>query len=375
MSAAATTPTTPETGDLLYSDVEEDLRASVRALVEKQAPWDAVLRRTDTEDPVDTELWKRLTQEIGVAGLAVPEERGGAGASWREVAVVAEELGRAVAPVPFLGSVVATALLLGTGEDELLAAVAAGERTAALAVGATRGAGRPVPVTVERQGAGDLLQGTVTAVIDAVTADVLLVPVEGGVAVVEADGDGVTRTTVESLDMTRRLTDVTFDGAPARIVTGGDVDGADVDGALRIGAAILASEQLGLAERCLADTVSYLRDRHQFGRQLASYQALKHRLADLWVAITQARATARYAARCAADGSPDLPVATAVAAAHGAEVALLAAEDALQLHGGIGFTWEHPAHLFLKRARADALVLGSADHHRTVLADLVDLPA
>ena len=312
-----------------------------------------------------------------MAGLPVPEERGGAGASWREVAVVAEELGRAVAPVPFLGTAVATALLLGTGEDDLLAAVAAGERTAALAVGATRGAGRPVPVTVERQGAGDLLQGTVTAVVDAVTADVLLVPVSdpaGGIAIVEADGDGVTRTTAESLDMTRRLTDVTFDGAPARIVTGPGVDGA-VDRALRIGAAILASEQLGLAERCLADTVAYLRERHQFGRQLASYQALKHRLADLWVAITQARATARYAARCAADDSPDLPIAAAVAAAHCSEVALLAAEEGLQLHGGIGFTWEHPAHLFLKRARADALLLGSADHHRSVLADLCALPS
>jgi alkylation response protein AidB-like acyl-CoA dehydrogenase len=363
-------PATPTTGDLLYSDVEDDLRASVRALVDKQAPWDAVLARTDTEAPVDTDLWKRLTQEIGVAGLAVPEERGGAGASWREVAVVAEELGRAVAPVPFLGTAVAAALLSGTGEDELLAAVAAGERTAVLAVGATRGAGRPVPVTVERQGAGDLLRGSVTAVVDAVTADVLLVPVEGGVAEVEADGDGVTRTTVESLDMTRRLTDITFDGTPGRVV-----EGADLDRALRIGAVVLASEQLGLAERCLADTVAYLRERHQFGRALASYQALKHRLADLWVAITQARATARYAARCAADDAPDLPVAAAVAQAHCSEVALLAAEDCLQLHGGIGFTWEHPAHLFLKRARADALLLGSADHHRTVLADLVGLPA
>ncbi|MDD7937629.1 acyl-CoA/acyl-ACP dehydrogenase [Actinomycetospora lutea] len=371
MSAAATAPGTPETGDLLYTDVEDDLRASVRALVDKQAPWDAVLRRTDTDDAVDTDLWKRLTQEIGVAGLAVPEERGGAGASWREVAVVAEELGRAVAPVPFLGGAVASALLLGTGEDELLAAVAAGERTAVLVVGATRGAGRPVPVTVERRGAGDLVAGTVTAVVDAVTADVLLVPVSAGeIAVVGADGEGVTRTTSESLDMTRRLTDIVFDGAPARIVSG-----ADVDHALQVGAAVLASEQLGLAERCLADTVAYLRDRHQFGRQLASYQALKHRLADLWVAITQARAVARYAARCAADGSPDLPVAAAVAQAHCSEVALLAAEDGLQLHGGIGFTWEHPAHLFLKRARADALVLGSADHHRSVLADLVDLPA
>ena len=369
--SAPTHTATPETGDLLYSDVEDDLRASVRALVDKQASWDAVLARTDTDDAVDTDLWIRLTGEIGVAGLPVGEDRGGAGASWREAAVVAEELGRAVAPVPFLGTAVATALLLDIGStdvtDELLAAVAAGERTVALAVGATRGAGRPGPVTVERR--GQALHGAVTAVVDAVTADVLLVPVEGGIAVVDADGEGVARTTAVSLDMTRRLSDLVFDGAPARLV-----EGADVDGALRVGAAILASEQLGLAERCLADTVEYLRTRHQFGRALASYQALKHRLADLWVAITQARATARYAARCAADGSPDLPVAAAVAQAHCSEVALLAAEEALQLHGGIGFTWEHPAHLFLKRARADALLLGSADHHRTVLADLVGLP-
>ncbi len=368
--------TTPETGDLLYSEIEDDLRASVRALLDKQAPWDAVLARTDTGDAVDTDLWTRLAGEVGVAGLAVPEERGGAGASWREAAVVAEELGRSVAPVPFLGSaVVATALLLATGEEDLLTALAVGERTAALAVEATAAAGRPVAPTVEvRDGA---LHGTVAAVADAVVADVLLVPTTEGLYAVEAGGacetGEVTRTVAVSLDMTRRLVDLSFDGAPGRKVL--DEAGAAVEHALRVGAAILASEQLGLAERCLADTVEYLRTRHQFGRELASYQALKHRLADLWVAVTQARAVARYAARCAADGSPDLAVAAAVAQAHAAEVALLAAEESLQLHGGIGFTWEHPAHLFLKRAKADALLLGSPDRHRAVLAELVDLPA
>jgi alkylation response protein AidB-like acyl-CoA dehydrogenase len=364
---------TPETGDLLYSEIEDDLRASVRALLDKQAPWDAVLARTDTDDAVDTELWTRLAGEVGVAGLAVPEERGGAGASWREAAVVAEELGRTVAPVPFLGSaVVATALLLETGEDELLAALAAGERTAALAVGATAAAGRPVAPTVRVSDGA--LHGTVTAVADGVDADVLLVPTADGLYAVDATEVG--RTVAVSLDMTRRLVDVRFDGASGRrILDEANGARAAVDHALRVGAAILASEQLGVAERCLADTVEYLRTRHQFGRELASYQALKHRLADLWVAITQARAVARYAARCAAEGSPDLPVATAVAQAHAAEVALLAAEESLQLHGGIGFTWEHPAHLFLKRAKADALLLGSPDRHRAVLAGLVDLPA
>lgn len=368
---------TPVTGDLLYTDVEDDLRASVRALLDKHSPWDAVLARVDTPDPasaVDTDLWRRLAVEVGCAALAVPEERGGAGASWREVAVVAEELGRSAAPVPFLGSAcVATAVLLECVPapvlDALLTDLAAGTRTAALAVPAGAHAGQAPVVTVEVR--DDRLHGRVTAVGDAALADTLIVPTADGLYLVEASDLG--REVAVSLDTTRPLSDLTFDAA-AGVRIAEDAS-APVGRGLTIGGVVLASEQLGLAERCLADTVEYLHTRYQFGRQLASYQALKHRLADLWVAISQARAVARYAARCAADSSPDLPVAAAVAQAHCSPTVVLAAEECLQLHGGIGFTWEHPAHLLLKRAKASAATLGTADQHRAVLGELVDLRA
>ena len=144
--------------------------------------------------------------------------------------------------------------------------------------------------------------------------------------------------------------------------------------ALTAGAAVLASEQLGLAERCLEMTVAYLKERHQFARPIGSFQALKHRLADLWVGVTQARAAARYAAACLAREDPDTPVAVALAKAACSDIAVKAAQECVQLHGGIGFTWEHPAHLYLKRAKSSSIGFGTADHHRASLAGLVDLP-
>jgi len=148
-----------------------------------------------------------------------------------------------------------------------------------------------------------------------------------------------------------------------------------VTAALTTGAALLASEQVGLAQWCLDSTVDYLRTRYQFGRQVGSFQALKHRLADLWTRVTQARAVARYAAARAGDGDEEEAIATALAQAYCSEAAVLAAEECVQLHGGIGFTWEHPAHLYLKRARSTAIALGTADRHRAALAALVDIPA
>ncbi|HZE65597.1 MAG TPA: acyl-CoA dehydrogenase family protein, partial [Sporichthyaceae bacterium] len=177
------------------------------------------------------------------------------------------------------------------------------------------------------------------------------------------------------LDMTRPLADIVVDpSGGGRVVARGEAAQAAVDSALRIGAMLLAAEQVGLTDRVLEMTVSYLNERRQFGRIIGSYQALKHRCADLWVALTQARAVARYAAVCAAIDAPDLPVAVALAQAHCGPVALRTAEEGVQLHGGIGFTWEHPAHLYLKRAAADAIALGSADRHRASLAVLVDIP-
>src|SRR5690606_16450662 len=219
-------------------------------------------------------------------------------------------------------------------------------------------------------------------VADGLAADVFLVPAADGLYAVDAaDAD---RTAVTSLDMTRRLADVTFSTAPARLVA----EGTDaVRAALVTGAAMLASEQLGLAQRCLDDTVAYVKTRYQFGRPVGSFQGLKHRLADLWTSITQARAVARHAAsRVAGDsaagdsaaghgpGGDETAIAVAVAQAHCSAVAVKAAEECVQMHGGIGFTWEHPAHLYLKRAKADAIAFGTPDRHRAALAALVDLP-
>ncbi|KAF0957240.1 acyl-CoA dehydrogenase family protein [Rhodococcus sp. T7] len=363
---------TPPTGDLLYSEIEEDLRASVRSLLDKRSPWDTVLARTETDTTTDLELWKVLTVEIGCAALAVPEDAGGAGASWREAAVVAEELGRAVAPVPFLGSAgIAPALLLELNQSDLVGAAASGALVAAVALPFSTAPDDSPAGVQTRDGK---LYGSVTSVADAAAADIFLVPAGDAVYRVAADAAGLRRTEVVSLDMTRPLVDLVFDGAEGDLLAQGVHVPAAVGVALRIGAVLLASEQLGMAERCFEMAVDYVQMRRQFGRIVGSYQAVKHRLADLWVLLTQARAVARYAAECAATGSPDLAVAAALAQAHCSVIAQQVAEECVQLHGGIGFTWEHPAHLYLKRAKSSAIALGTPERHREALAELVRIP-
>ncbi|GAA3523350.1 acyl-CoA dehydrogenase family protein [Amycolatopsis ultiminotia] len=360
--------------DLLYSDVEEDLRSSVRALLTDRAGPAAVLARVETAEPYDRQLWRTLAADLGAAGLLVPEERGGHGASAREVAVVLEELGRSVAPVPFLGSaVLATSALLATGEDVLLPRLAAGELTGALAVPLSTAPGSPFPSTVRADGT---LTGEVRTVADASVADVLVVPA------VSADGPGLyaveasDATVVEavSLDLTRRIADVTLSAAPARPVALGAAAESALDGALTAAAGLLASEQTGLTEWALTETVTYLKGRYQFGRPVGGFQSLKHRLANLYTDLVSARATARYAADALAAGH-DVPIAVAVAQSRAAPIAVHATEEAIQLHGGIGMTWEHPAHLYLKRAKSNELALGTPGRHRARLAELVELPA
>jgi alkylation response protein AidB-like acyl-CoA dehydrogenase len=181
-----------------------------------------------------------------------------------------------------------------------------------------------------------------------------------------------------SLDTTRRICDVEFGGdghgVEAALLASAEAAERATSAALATAAGLLASEQLGVAGWCLATTVDYVKQRRQFARPVGSFQAVKHRLADLWAAIGQARTAARYAADCLAAGSPDTAVAVAIAQSMCAEVAVRAAEECIQLHGGIGMTWEHPAHLYLKRARADLVALGTPGRHRADLAHLIDLP-
>ncbi|WP_328306963.1 acyl-CoA/acyl-ACP dehydrogenase [Streptomyces sp. NBC_00442] len=359
------------TVDLLYSEAEDDLRAAVRSLLADRADTPATLARAESDTPYDPDLWRSLGAGMELAGLLVPEKLGGQGASHREAAVVLEEIGRAVAPVPFLTSaVIATETLLALGAENtetasLVRELAAGHRTAALVVPFSAGPDSVrLPVT---------LAGTVSAVADAATADVLLVPTGQGLYALDAAD--VTTTPLTPLDLTRPLAAVTLDGVSGTLLAGPDATAAAVRRGLLTGAGLLASEQLGVAEWCLTETVAYTRERKQFNRPVGSFQALKHRMAQLWLEVVSARAAARNAADALATGSPEAPLAVAVAQAYCARVAVHAAEECVQLHGGIGMTWEHPAHLYLKRAKSAQIALGSAGEHRAAIAGLVNLTA
>jgi alkylation response protein AidB-like acyl-CoA dehydrogenase len=361
---------------LLSTEDEEALRDSVRALLAARCDPDLVAAVYDGDDSVRAPLWRSLAVELGLAGLLVPESLGGAGGSARDAAVVLEELGRSVAPVPFLSSsVVSATALVEAGDAELLGGLSSGSFTAALLTPLTASAASFVPA-VRVDGGG--LVGTVPVVAGALEADVLLVPVSSAegveLHVVDAGAAGLTVTPVVSLDMTRPVADVTLDGVASRRLVPAERGDHVVRRALLVGAALLAAEQVGVAQRCLEVTVAYLKERRQFGRVLAGYQALKHRLADLYIEVESARAAAQYAAAAAAGDDQDLPVAVEVAQAYCSSVAVHAAEECVQLHGGIGMTWEHPAHLYLKRAKADQLAFGAPGEHLARLAELVALP-
>ncbi|MEU6390810.1 acyl-CoA dehydrogenase family protein [Streptomyces sp. NPDC046939] len=368
MSTRSTQP------DLLYSEEEEALRSAVRDLLADHSDAATVLARVETDEPHDRALWKNLAESMGLAGLLIPEDLGGQGASHREAAVVCEELGRAVAPVPYLTSaVIATEALLGCDTDEaraLLTALASGRTVGALAVPLSAAPGACPDSVRASDGA---LTGRVTAVADAAAADVFLVPTPDGLYAVDATASGVTVEPQISFDRTRPLAAVTFEAATARLLT---TDAAPaIRRALRAGAGLLVSEQLGIADWLLTETVRYTRDRNQFNRPVGSFQALKHRLAQLWLEVVNTRAAARNAADALASDSTDTDLAVAVAQAYAAPVAVRAAEEALQLHGGIGMTWEHPIHLYLKRAKADSIALGTPGRHREHVAELADLQA
>src|SRR3954465_9436405 len=318
--------------DLLDSDVEDELRASVRNLLTDRCPPSAVLPLYEGDRSLISPLWKALATDLGLAGLLVPEERGGAGASAREAAVVLEELGRAVAAVPFLTSaIVATSALLAVpgsaALDIALARLAGAEATGTLALplSTAPGAAWPSSAAVD----GDRLTGRVTSVADGELADIAVVPALRGDVPVLALAESFEVTPRPSLDQTRRLADLTFDGAPVTVVAEGAEALAGLRAALLAGAGLLASEQLGVASWCLDETVAYVKGRTQFGRPVGSFQALKHRLADVWLEVTSLRAAARYAADRLARASatdPETELAVAVAQAYASNVAVHAAE-------------------------------------------------
>ncbi|MGW1978298.1 acyl-CoA dehydrogenase family protein [Streptomyces sp. NPDC001889] len=366
-----TTRTTGLAGDtaagppgLLYSDTEDELRAAVRALFTDRAGTPALLARAEAGAPYDPVLWKTLTADIGAAGLLVPERLGGQGAGHREAAVVLEEIGRGMVPAPYLTSaVIATETLLGLGGSHpgapgLLGEMAAGRATAVVAV----------PLSTAPHGRLPAGTAPVPAVADAAAADVLLMLLPDGLYAVERP-PLVPQT---ALDLTRPLATVTPVREGLRLADRPAAERA-VRRGLLAGAGLLASEQLGTAEWCLEETVRHTRRRHQFNRPIGSFQALKHRMAELWLEIVSARAAARNAAGVLAAGGPGAPLAVAVAQAYTSRVAVHAAEECVQLHAGTGMTWEHPAHLYLKRAKSAEIALGSPGSHHRALAELTGL--
>ncbi|QRY63942.1 acyl-CoA/acyl-ACP dehydrogenase [Gordonia sp. PDNC005] len=355
---------------LLLDEVEEDLRAAVRDLLSRRVGVDQLIAAYDGVKLPD--FWSEMTG-LGLAGLLIGEEFGGAGATPAVASVVLEELGALPVRTPMLTSaVVATTVLQESGDTVLLPGLADGSVVAALAVPLSADPYSTVPAVEVGEGG---LTGTVRSVAGAEAATVLIVPGSDG-ALYAVDRTDAVVASVVSLDMTRPVSDVTFDAAPGRRITD-DADSAARAG-LRLGAALLASEQAGVARWCVTETVGYLQQRRQFGRVVGGFQAIKHRLADLYADTEQASAIARAAAVTATDLGVDHEEAalmSAVAAAYNGDHAVRAAEEAVQLHGGIGMTWEHPAHLYLKRAKADQIAFGTPGRHRAALADLADVPA
>lgn len=385
----ANTMSTVSTPNLLYSQDEEDLRDAVGKVFRDHCAWTTVLARCEQDQPYDLDLWRTLAAELGLAGLPIPEEYGGAGASARELAVFAEEAGRAIAPIPLLGSVLATAALLDCTDSpdvpEVLRAIAEGARVVTAAVPMTTAPGDDFPAGVRAE--NSRLTGAVSAVVDVQVADLTVIPAfdADGAALYLLDTSvpGVSRTQATPLDLTRRFGRLELDGAEAARISSGDDAHRALQRSLLTAAGVLAGEQVGLAQLCLDTTVDYAMVRHQFGRPIGSFQAIKHRLADLWAGVSTARAAARNAVDCLAEvyrHPADPPcdsearLAVAVAQAYCSDVVVLAAEEALQLHGGIGMTWEHFVHLALGRAKSTQLTFGIAERHRGTIGDLADLP-
>ncbi|MFD5063686.1 acyl-CoA dehydrogenase family protein [Streptomyces sp. NPDC058394] len=366
----------PDIDPQLLSETEEqrELRTVLRAFFAETSGPEDVRKHQASPRGYDEALWARLAGEIGVHGLAIPEEYGGSGFTFAELAAAFEEAGRALYCAPLLPTVgLAAHALLGSGDrqacERYLPRIADGSLTATVA-GFTGG-----DVYAERGGSGWVLRGATDFVLDGVGAELIVVraqtPDGSRLFACEPADDTCLRTPRRVLDETRRQALVEFRGTPATPVS--SANAGDVAAALDAGRAALAAEQLGGSGHALDATVEFVAQRQQFGRAIGSFQAVKHRLADVLVAVEAARSASAYATACAATAPEQLPIAASAAAAVCSETFRLATAEYVQLHGGIGFTWEHPAHLYVRRARSSEVLFGTADQHRDRLADLIGL--
>jgi alkylation response protein AidB-like acyl-CoA dehydrogenase len=367
-----------------FTDEQRELGSAVRRFLADKSPSAEVRRLMDTELGYDPAVWSQMAQQLGLHGLIIPEEYGGSGFSYAELVVVLEEMGRALLCAPYFATVAlaANAILVAADDEakkELLPGIAAGDVIGTLAITEDNGRWGPdgVQLTARPAGDGYALHGHKMFVIDGHVADLIITVarLDGEIAFFAVDGsaDGLTRTLLPTLDMTRKQARLEFAGTPARLI-GSPSRGHDaLARILDLAVVALAAEQVGGAQRCLDMSVDYAKTRVQFGRPIGSFQAIKHKCADMLLEVESARSAAYFAGWAAAANSDELAAVACLAKSYCSEAFFRAAAENIQIHGGIGFTWEHDAHLYFKRAKSSELLLGDPGYHRELLAQRIGI--
>ncbi len=373
-----------------FSEEQEELRRAVRQFLESKSPETEVRRLMETTEGFDPAVWKQMGQELMLQGLAIPEEYGGQGFTFIELGIVLEEMGRVLLCAPYFSSVVLAAgaiLAVGTDAEKqaLLPGIASGDTIAALAFTEPSGKWDAAGITMEATenvGGEFRLSGEKMFVIDGFTADTIVVVARqqgttgtDGIMffTVAGDAEGLTRTPLQTMDTTRKQAKLEFDNVLATPL-GSTQDGFAAFSKLLDQAAVaLSNEMMGGAQKCLEMSVEYAKVRVQFGRPIGSFQAIKHKCADMLLEVESGKSAAYYASWAAAEDNEELPVVAALSKAYCSEAYFHAAAENIQIHGGIGFTWEHPAHLYFKRAKSSEIYLGDPTYHRELLAQRIGI--
>jgi len=366
-----------------FSEEQEELRRSVRRFLQEKSPSTEVRRLMETTEGFDPAVWDQMANQLGLQSLAIPEAYGGSGFSFVELTVVFEEMGAALLCAPYFSTVGLAANALLSSDDEsaktdLLPGIADGTTRATFALTEDSGQWDVESVALSASGGPEwTLSGHKMYVIDGHTSDLILVVARtgGGVSLFAVDGSapGLVRTPLATMDQTRKQARLEFSSTPARLI--GEEGGAGplVRRTLDLAAVALAAEQVGGAQRCLDMAVDYAKTRIQFGRPIGSFQAIKHKCADMLLEVESAKSAAYYAGWAAAEDSDELPVVASLAKSYCSEAYFHAASENIQIHGGIGFTWEHDAHLYFKRAKSSELLLGDPSYHRELLAQRIGI--
>jgi alkylation response protein AidB-like acyl-CoA dehydrogenase len=372
-----------------FSEEQEQLRDAVRKFLEAKSPESAVRELMETTEGYDPAVWQQMAQELGLQGLHIPEEYGGQGFTFVELGIVLEEQGRALLCAPYFSTVVLAAdAILNAGTDEqkqaLLPGIASGETIATLAFTEPNGKWDASGITMEATPKGDgfVLDGTKMFVLDGHLADLVVVAArtagtsgEDGISLFTVAGDaaGLTRTPLATMDQTRKQAKLEFAGVEATPLGAAGAGWAALSKTLDQAAVGLSNEMVGGAAFVLEESVQYAKDRVQFGRPIGSFQAIKHKCADMLLEVESAKSAAYYSSWAAAEDNDELPVVASLAKAYCSDAYFHAAAENIQIHGGIGFTWEHNAHLYFKRAKSSEILLGDATYHRELLAQRIGI--